>query len=48
MNGRASLLTFKLGNSFASKSLDFGPASAAPAHCSVVDITFTFNSGQII
>jgi len=29
-------------------SLDLGPAIAAPAHCSVVETTFTFNSGHTI
>ena len=29
-------------------SLDLGPAIVAPAHCSVVETTLTFNSGQTI
>ena len=28
------------------KDLEFGPATAAPAHCSVVETTFTFKFGQ--
>ena len=33
-------------NNFCNKFLDLGPAIAAPAHCSVVETTFTFKSGH--
>ena len=46
MNGKPSFDTSEFGNNFCNKSLDLGPAIAAPAHCSVVETTFTFNSGQ--
>ena len=46
MNGSPSLETSILGNNFCNKSLDLGPAMAAPAHCSVVETTFTLSSGQ--
>ena len=45
-SGKPLFETSKPGKSFCNTSLDFGPAIAAPAHCSVDETTFTFNSGQ--
>ena len=46
MNGNPSLDKSMLGNNLDKSSLDFGPATAIPDHCSVVDKTLTSNSGQ--
>ena len=46
INGNPSLDKSILGNNFDKSSLDFGPATAIPDHCSVVDKTLTSNSGQ--
>ena len=48
MKGKPSLDKSSSGKSLDKTSLDFGPANAAPAHCSVEETTLTFNSGQTI
>jgi len=46
MNGMFSLETSISGKSLPNKFRELGPASATPAHCSVVDKTLTDSSGQ--
>ena len=46
MNGKPSFDISTSGNNFDKRSLDFGPATAIPDHCSVVDKTFTSKSGH--
>ena len=47
-NSTVSFETSVFGNIFCNSFLEFGPAIAAPAHCSVVDTTFTLRYGQTI